>query len=155
MTKRFVANPGVLDSRFLSRSVGLLDPRPALVLPETAFVSEAIDLFQRNKTGSVVIVNEEEKLTGMFTERDVVLKVFRADVSVHSTRLVEVMTRDPKSVKMTTTLAFALNLMSAGGYRHLPVCDDESRPIAVLSVKDIVDYVAHSLIADLKAFPEE
>jgi len=58
------------------------------------------------------------------------------------------MTADPESLQSGDGIAWALNLMCIGGYRHVPLTDDDGRPTGVVSVKDIVEF-----IVDL--FPDE
>ena len=84
---------------------------------------------------------------GVFTERDVITRtVFRGD---SATANVEVVTaKAPETLEATDNIAFVLNKMSVGGYRHIPIVDDSGTPVGVLSVRDIVDF-----LADL--FPQE
>jgi CBS domain-containing protein len=57
------------------------------------------------------------------------------------------MTADPVRERPETTIAFALTLMSNGGFRHLPIVDDEDQPIGILSVKDVVDFLVQKMMA--------
>ena len=59
------------------------------------------------------------------------------------------MTKEPKTAEMTSTMAFVLNMMSEGGYRHMPIVDEENRPVGMVSVKDLVDFIAKKLSTDL------
>lgn len=144
-TKHF----GVLDNRFLSRSLGLLNPKPPITLSETASIDDALALLREHRVGCLVLVDEQEKIAGIFTERDVVLKVSVCDLSLPHTPISSVMTRNPHTEKMTTSMAFALNMMSQGGYRHIPIVDDDGYPVGMVSVKDIVDYIVEQLNKDL------
>ncbi len=145
-------NFGIVDKKFLSKSVGLLNPREPLVIRENDSIKSAIDTLKSHKVGCVIIVNDEQKLVGIFTERDVTLKVAGSEMNLSTTLISEVMTPAPHTEQMTTTLAFALNMMSEGGYRHIPIVDDENCPIGIISVKDIVDYIVATLNKDLVAF---
>ena len=58
------------------------------------------------------------------------------------------MTPDPEVLPVRSTVAYALNKMSLGGFRHLPVVDEEHRPVFVVSVRDIVGFL-------VEAFPRE
>jgi CBS domain-containing protein len=136
---------GVIDKTFLAQSVSFLRPPVPLTLPETAPAFEAIRLFQTNKIGCVVILDTEGKLSGMFTERDVVLKLFKDTTDLHQVPISGFATTHPQTIQMTTSIAFALNMMCAGGYRHLPIVDDEGYPVGIISVKNILDYIAHSI----------
>ncbi|MCB0359791.1 MAG: CBS domain-containing protein, partial [Bdellovibrionales bacterium] len=66
-----------------------------------------------------------------------------------TTPLSEVMTSSPHTQTMTSTMAFCLTMMSEGGYRHIPIVDDDDIPIGLVSVKDIVDYIVGQLQLDL------
>ena len=59
------------------------------------------------------------------------------------------MTRDPFTIKPNSPVAFALSLMSEGGFRHVPIVDEDGMPISTLSVRDIVDYVVAKVSDDL------
>jgi len=141
---------GVIDKKFLSRSVGQLELKDPLVLSHQSSIREAVKLLQDNKVGCVMLVDNSDKLVGIFTERDVVLKMFDENFCIQDGPIEEVMTKDPKTVEMTTQLAFALNMMSDGGFRHIPVTDEENFPVAILSVKDLVDYIAQTVTNDLQ-----
>ena len=148
-------NFGVVDNRFLARSVGLLNPPSPQILLEDDPIRSALEKLKQHKIGSVVVVDAGGKVTGIFSERDVVLKVSLSEIDIDETPISKVMTKNPQTATMTTTLAFALNMMSQGGYRHIPVVDDASYPVGVISVKNIVDFIVHALTKDLVSFAPE
>ncbi len=128
---------GVVDSRFLCQSIGILDPKPPLsVKPETP-LSEAVKVMQIKKVGCLCILDGKENLLGIFTERDV-LKFFASEDKPVSS----LMTGNVMTATMDAPIAYALNLMSHGGFRHLPIVDDAGACVGIISVKDIVDYIA-------------
>jgi CBS domain-containing protein len=87
----------------------------------------------------VVVVSASGALTGILTERDFLMKVAgQPHYALLPVR--DFMTREPETVSLADTLAFALGKMDAGGYRHLPVVEDEL-PIGVISVRDILRHV--------------
>ena len=143
---------GLIDNRFLSGSLGLLDPQPPLTILQEQKIEDAIRLLQEHRIGSVAIVDLSGRLQGIFTERDVLLKVVLQPFDPAKTPISRVMTANPQTATMTTTVAFALNMMSHGGYRHLPIVDEDQVPIGIVSVKDIVDYLARAVTKDLQAF---
>jgi CBS domain-containing protein len=132
----------VLDKRFLATSVGTLNPKVPIEVLTTTTVAEAVALLQANKQGSVIVVDERGLLQGIFTERDVLLKVALRGIDPRATPVSELMTKNPETISATTPIAFALNMMSHGGYRHLPMLDEAGYPIGVVSVKDLVDHIA-------------
>lgn len=142
---------GHLDRRFLAKSVGLLNPLPPLSVKASEPVLNALTLLRENKTGCVVVVNDDERLVGIFSERDVMLRLVLEGIDIGSTPMSELMTPAPQTIEMTTTFAYALSMMSEGGFRHLPILDSEQIPIGMISVKDIIDYIADGLSRDLTA----
>jgi CBS domain-containing protein len=92
-----------------------------------------------------VLVQRAGKLVGVFTERDVLTKVVFRETS--GTMTVEsVMTREPETLEETQTIACALNKMSVGGYRHIPIIK-RGKPVGVVSIRDLVDFL-------VELFPE-
>lgn len=142
---------GLVDNRFLARSLGTLNPHNPLLVRQEIKISEAIELLQQNKVGCIVVTDVLGKIQGIFTERDVLLKVALKPIHPSKAPVSSVMTRNPQTATMTTSIAFALNMMSHGGYRHLPIVDDDEYPVGMISVKDIVDYLSHAVTKDLTA----
>lgn len=147
-----IAGFGILDNRFLSRSIGLLDPAPPVTVDESASVADAVQLLKQNKVGAVVVVDKAGKVSGIFTERDVVLKLELNESKLEQVPITARMTRDPHCELLTHSIAYALNMMSTGGYRHIPLIDETGAPVGVLTVKDIVDYIVRELVKDLQSF---
>ena len=71
----------------------------------------------------VVILDEDEKLVGIFTTKDIVLRVIASGLDSATTSVVRVMTHNPDSVDVSTTILQALKRMHAHHYLHLPVVD--------------------------------
>lgn len=123
---------------FLTSSVRALDPPRPVAVPPAATLREAVDLMNRHKIGSLLVV-EGARLLGVFTERDVLSRVVgRLDLA---TPVGEVMTRNPETVRPDDSIVYALNKMHVGGYRRIPVVDREGRAIGVISVRDVVRHV--------------
>ncbi len=135
----------MLDERFLAKSIGLMNPPAAITIAAWGTISEAVQLLQQHRSGCLVVTDEKGKLAGIFTERDIVLKVVGQGIDMNQTPVEELMTKSPETAKMTTTVAFALNMMSHGGYRNIPIVDDEQFPVGLVSVKNLVDFLAHSI----------
>ena len=51
------------------------------------------------------------------------------------------MTVNPQTLRPEDELVYALNLMSVGGFRHVPIVNDNGQPVAVVSMRDIVEYI--------------
>jgi CBS domain-containing protein len=135
----------MLDNRFLAKSLGLLNPPSGPTLHLSQSLAEAISLLQEHRNGAVLVVDEHDILQGILTERDVVLKIINRGIDVDQTPVSSLMTVEPATASMTTTVAYALNMMSVGGFRNIPIVDEKNRPVGLLSVKNIVDFLAHSI----------
>jgi len=145
-----IENIGAIDNRFLSKSIGLLNPSPPIIATHETTLYDALSLLQQHKIGSIAVIDSEKKLSGIFTDRDAVLKVALKGFDLKKVTLDTVMTPNPKTASMTTTIAFALHMMSEGGYRHVPIVDEENFVLAMISVKDILDYLASTVLQDLR-----
>ncbi|MCB0335261.1 MAG: CBS domain-containing protein [Bdellovibrionales bacterium] len=143
---------GALDQRYLCQSIGTLNPPEPLTVEATTSLAEVLRVLQSNKVGCVIVTDPDGKLDGIFSERDWILKVAELDVDIERTPVSEVMTRKPVSESMNSTIAFALSLMSQGGFRHLPIVDQEHIPIGIVSVKDVVDHMVLSCLQELLDF---
>ena len=95
------------------------------------------------KVGAVLVV-AEGRAVGIFTERDVLQRVAISGID-RGLPVSQVMTRDPEVLSLDDGIAFALNRMIARGFRHVPIVDRADRPVAVLSVREVVAYVVSQL----------
>ena len=140
---------GVVETQFLCQCLSILNPAEPICIKETASLREALDLLKTHKIGCLLVLDDKGKVSGIFTERDVILKVI-GESKLPEAPISTFMTRQPVCEQLTTTIAFALNLMSHGGFRHIPIVDDEHYPIGIISVKNIVDYIVLRFLEDIK-----
>jgi len=105
-------------------------------LKKDNLVSDAVQVMSERRIGSVVIVDDEDKPIGIFTERDLLIKVLGEGRPLNL-KLEEVMTPKPIVAKNDWPAAKALETMIANGFRHLPIVDDSGRLIGIVSIKDI------------------
>jgi len=85
---------------------------------------------------------EDEKLGGILTERDILLKVTGKGYDLDLTTIDEFITPNPESVTSDDPVAYALNKMYVGGFRNVPVVNDELYPIGIVSISDIIATIA-------------
>jgi CBS domain-containing protein len=129
-----------VERSLMEDPVSALNPRPVISLPPTARVGQAIQTMLQFDIGAVLIVNEQGKLVGIFSERDLLTKVAGFDPDYPKQPVSEVMTPNPETVRPDHTLAFALHKMDVGGYRHLPVLKD-GQPLGMISVRDMLRHI--------------
>lgn len=142
-----------LDSTVLQEPITQLDLRAAAVcVEEETEVAEAIRLMQKHHIGCV-LVQAKGVLVGIFTERDVIHKLLRTTKDLRALPVGAFMTPDPETLTMTDSIAFALHKMNVGGFRHIPLVDERQHPVGVVSVKDIVDYLAEFFPNEIMNLP--
>ena len=135
---------GILDE-----TIEDLEPvRPVCVGPGASLVA-AIEAMNAVKAGCV-LVTEGDALVGILTERDILRVVGKLYLQ---TPVEQVMTRDPETVGITDGIAYALQQMHLGGFRHIPVVDEAGRPVGILSVRDFVRYVVSLFPAKVLNLP--
>ena len=112
----------------------IIKDQDVLTCASTTTVIEAARLMAQNQIGAVMIV-EEGRLVGIFTERDALFRITAQGRDVHATQLIEVMTRDPQTLRPDRPFGHALHLMYEGGFRHVPVVEN-GRPVGMVSARD-------------------
>jgi CBS domain-containing protein len=105
-------------------------------------VFEAVQKMIEEKIGAVLVV-DGEALAGIFSERDVLVRVVGLHRNPETTPVAHVMTHDPVTIDVTTTVEEVLDLHSGKEFRHLPVMDD-GRLVGMLSVRDLLRWIAQS-----------
>lgn len=121
--------------------------KQAVCVAPSASIREAIEKMKSHRVGCV-LVEKKKRLVGVFSERDVLNKVAGQGVDIDRVKVSELMTRDPECLTLDDGVAYALNKMNVGGFRHIPLVDDSGKPVGVVAMRNIVDYIVH-------LFPEE
>lgn len=130
-----------VERGLLSDRVADLSPKTPIVVAPDMPVADVLKLLIAKHIGCVFVVDHGE-IVGVFSERDALLRI-GANASEHAdVPISQFMTPNPRSLDARVKIAFAVRMMDLGGYRHIPVVDDEGRPTGVISVRDILDYLA-------------
>jgi CBS domain-containing protein len=104
--------------------------------PDTS-VSRAAQLMAERNVGAIVVL-DEGRLAGIFTERDVVFRVVARGRDPLSTRVAEVMTASPLTIGPEKTYGHALLMMHEGGFRHVPVVEN-GKLVGIVSSRNALD----------------
>ena len=115
--------------------VSIINRPPIVFRPEDPVV-EAVRRMAEENVGSVVVVDEEMRPVGIFTERDL-LRLCAQGVDLSKTRLGDVMTKNPTVIREDESVRKALEIMLYFGFRHLPVVDAQGRLVGVVSIRDV------------------
>ena len=129
-----------VERSLMEDTVSQLTPRPAVTLPPSATVKQAIEVMLSHNIGAVLIVDDAGKLSGIFSERDLLTKVADPNADYSERPVRDFMTDNPETVQLTDTLGFVLHKMDCGGYRHLPVLKD-GQPLGMISVRDMLRHI--------------
>ena len=134
-----------VEKSILKDPILAMRPRKATVVPPDMPVAEVLDVLARSGHG-IVVVAEDDKPVGIFSERDALLRLNVDAGKLADHPISEFMTPNPEMLSVEDRIAFALNKMAGGGYRHVPIVDEEGRVTGIISVRDILRYTADSLV---------
>jgi len=106
-----------------------------------ASIQEAIDAMNEHRIGALLVIDGED-VVGIFTERDVLTRVFGSPHDVAATPVSKVMTSNPIMVEPTITVEEAMGIVTEKRCRHLPV-EEGGKVIGLVSIGDLTRRVAH------------
>jgi CBS domain-containing protein len=141
----------VFDSNLLREPLSVLPHGKLILLSPHDTVTEAVRTMQAEHRGYVLVTRDgspETEVVGIFTERDVLLRIVDRGRNPATLPLGEVMTEEPETLPVSASIAYLLNKMSVGGFRHVPVVDEQGHPVFVVAVRDVVELL-------VKSFPRE
>ncbi|MET6997946.1 CBS domain-containing protein [Chitinophaga defluvii] len=104
-------------------------------------VYEALKVLIDKNVGALVVLDNEEKFLGMFSERDYARKVILKGRASKETLIREIMTERPITVTEDDSIEECMVKMTDKRIRHLPVTDDNNRLIGLISIGDVVKYI--------------
>ena len=142
-----------LGQFILNAPIREMEPPAAVLVPETASIESVIHVMLEKGLGAV-LVQREGRTVGIFTERDVLRRVVSLAVS-RERPVSEVMTPDPESLGPDDGIAFALNRMVVGGFRHILIVDDKGGAPALLSQRDVVAFIVSRIPKRVLNLPPE
>src|SRR5262245_29960404 len=133
-------------------SVSRLQPTPPWQVAPTQSVADAVQLM-RDKHVGCVLVCMNQRIVGIFTERDLTRRVLATGKSL-ALPVADFMTPNPVTLHPKDSISTAIKRMEEGGYRHLPVVVD-GKPVGILSVKRIVHYLVEHFPATIYNLPPD
>jgi len=125
---------------------------PATVEP-AATVLEAVQVMAEEGVGAVAII-QNGAVVGIFTERDVMLRVVLRNRSTHSTKMSEVMTSPVETATDETSAQEALNHMLGRHLRHLPLVSADGRLLGMLSVRNLLEHMVEGLSREIESMDQ-
>jgi CBS domain-containing protein len=135
-----------------SARVGELSPRPhARVGVEDAMWKVVAEMTGKGR--GAVLVEEDGALVGIFTERDLLNRVDYSDALWSHLQVRDVMTPHPMVIRPDDSLGEALRRLTQGHRRHLPIVDERGRVLGLISIRDILTFIAERFPEDMVNLP--
>ena len=131
--------------RLIDRPEFKTKPQPVTFFPKDK-VSKAIEAMAEKNYGSVVIVDDKDRVVGIVTERDIVKKLVKNNLSSKTTKLEEIMTPNPRVANENDDVIDWLRIMSNDRFRRLPVVDANGKIKVIFTQGDFVSYTWPDLI---------
>jgi 2-oxoglutarate/2-oxoacid ferredoxin oxidoreductase subunit beta len=146
--------PPDLESVLTEETLSSAISRPPLIMDAGTSLAEVLRCMRDADRGAVLVVTQG-KLVGIFTERDVLLRVAGHAINLERAVVGELMTPDPVTLPADASVAFGLNKMLVEGFRHIPLVDDEGKPTAVVSMRDLIEYMSSFFKRDVLNLPPD
>lgn len=134
-------------------TVGVLAPAEPVCLRETVTVSEAAQRMLQARQAAVLVVDAAGRLAGIFTERDLLTRVVGRGLDPKGTALSVVMTSNPEVLSLRDRVAYAVHCMSVAGYRTVPLVDADGKPVGIVTVSDVIRWLASLFPATVLNLP--
>ncbi len=141
-----------LERRMMTDPIADLIPSDPLTVTEETSVRDVIARLIDTGRNCAMVIGASGDMRGLFTERDVLLRLAHRYADVADRPVSEFMTRDPERVRPDDTIAFGLNRMMVGDFRHIPI-ERDGEALGVVSVRHILGYIQASH-PDAVAVPE-
>ena len=106
---------------------------------------KVVKIMNEGNIGSIIVTNEDGKVMGVFTERDL-LRLIANNVNIDALTVGDVMTRNVVVIEQDASLIKAVHIMAKHGIRHLPIVDDDGRVIGIISIRDAAIALARLLV---------
>jgi predicted transcriptional regulator len=118
--------------------------REVYTLTEQNRIIDAVELMLQNRVGSVVIVDDDGRVCGMITDRDIAMVLAYGSASSESL-VTETMSRDVQVMNQQLTLLDATRIFRDADVKRMPIVDSDNRPIGIVSIDDILALLAREL----------
>jgi CBS domain-containing protein len=119
-----------------------------------ASVADAIHKMLDYHVGAVAVVDDEYRVAGIFTERDVLRKLSLSRMDPQVTSVRELMTTPVEMATRGTNAGEALGIMLERHFRHLPVADDNGKLLGMLSIRNLLEWRVEDLTHQLDALEQ-
>ena len=153
-TEEECPGPADLESALLTETLNNITTQPPLMVDVDATLAETVNRMQEGLRGCALVI-DAGRLVGIFTERDVLMRVVGRPIDLERTAIRNYMTANLVTLPSDSSVAFALNRMLIEGFRHIPLVDEHGRPTGVVSMRLLIEYLSDFFNRDLLNLPPE
>lgn len=120
----------------------LLTGKDLLVADPADTIEKVVEIL-RDQKHDCVLIYKRKKLVGILSQRDLILRVAGKYQDLSQVKVEAVMTKNPEYVRLDHPIAYMVNKMALGGFRHVPVLAEGGTPVSIVSIKDVLKYLRH------------
>lgn len=125
----------------LADPIASLEPHPPVSIEAAASLAKAIRQMNAHHVGCLLVTDKDDRLIGIFTEKDVLMRVVGLVDDLTAVSVADYMTPNPIALTAALPIAQALHQMSTHEFRHVPLVDSDGRPEGVISFRDVVRHL--------------
>ncbi|MCO6453717.1 MAG: CBS domain-containing protein [Pirellulaceae bacterium] len=133
-----------VERALMHDQIAVLASRPAITVPPETPIRDVLRLLVEKEIGCVVITRDG-KLAGIFSERDALMKLNVQADELGDEPVSRFMTPDPQALSYNHKVAFAVQRMDQGSFRHVPIVTDDQTVTAIISARDIMHYLTEKM----------
>lgn len=133
-----------IEESLVKDHISELRPKKPLAVAQDAPVGSVLEQMVANRIGCVIVADGDTPV-GIFSERDALLKLNTEAAALRDRPVSEFMTANPETLRDSAKIAFAVQRMDLGGYRHLPIVSEDGKMQGIISVRDILRYLTEHM----------
>ena len=121
----------------------LITGKDLLVASPSDTLDKIVEIF-KNEKKNCILIYKKKTIVGILSNRDLLWKVAGIHPDLTKVKAESVMTRNPEYVRAEDPIAYVVNKMAMGGFRHVPVLSQDGTPITIITIKHILSYLARA-----------
>ena len=115
-------------------------------------IKDALALMQEQKAGYIIVTDSKKKVLGMFTERDVLIKIMQKGISL-DVPIEQYMSKNPMTINREDNISNAIKVMEKNNVRHIPRVDKGGKMTGVLSIRTVVNFLTELFPTEIFNLP--
>lgn len=119
-------------------------PNPVKIRGDVT-IYEGIKLMEKHNIASLIVVDETDRVLGIVTAKDIVIKVIAKNINMKTTKIIEIVSRPVTVVELDTPLKDIIMLMIGTGHGHIPVVNRSGRVVGIVTIDDVLKFVPELL----------